>query len=237
MFLYRWYYRMSNDKGKWYVYILTNPSFREDWVKIWKTRRTMKERLKELDTTAIPLPFEVFATVQTKNYEVVENNMHAMLEDLAWKRINKKREFFNVTPEKAFKYLEREGKLCNDAEILWPDYYNWHKKNWETITYNVSEGKRKQSPKVKSKSTKKSSLKFSMLWIKPWEELSFIRDTDIKVIVKIDNTVMYQWKEYSLSPLAQKLIGLKWAPQWPDFFLYKWKKLTELREEMENLDK
>jgi hypothetical protein len=43
----------------------------------------MKERLKELDTTAIPLPFEVFATVQTENYEVVENNMHAMLEDLA----------------------------------------------------------------------------------------------------------------------------------------------------------
>jgi hypothetical protein len=32
-----------------YVYILTNPSFREDWVKIGKSSRPVDVRSKELD--------------------------------------------------------------------------------------------------------------------------------------------------------------------------------------------
>ena len=50
----------TKDKG--YVYILTNPSFREDWVKIGKSCRPVDIRSKELDNTAVPLPFEIFAT-------------------------------------------------------------------------------------------------------------------------------------------------------------------------------
>ena len=51
---------MSN-KEPGYVYILTNPSFREDWVKIGKSSRPVDVRSKELDNTAVPLPFEIFA--------------------------------------------------------------------------------------------------------------------------------------------------------------------------------
>lgn len=39
---------MSN-KEPGYVYILTNPSFREDWVKIGKSSRHVDVRSKELD--------------------------------------------------------------------------------------------------------------------------------------------------------------------------------------------
>ena len=49
-----------------YVYLLTNPSFREDWVKIGKTRRPVNVRSAELDNTAVPLPFEVYATIKTE---------------------------------------------------------------------------------------------------------------------------------------------------------------------------
>lgn len=52
-----------NEPG--YVYILTNPSFREDWVKIGKSSRPVDIRSKELDNTAVPLPFEIYATIQT----------------------------------------------------------------------------------------------------------------------------------------------------------------------------
>ena len=38
-----------NNKEPRYVYILTKPSFREDWVKIGKNCRPMDERSKELD--------------------------------------------------------------------------------------------------------------------------------------------------------------------------------------------
>ena len=40
----------TNEPG--YVYILTNPSFREDWVKIGKSARPVDIRSKELDNTA-----------------------------------------------------------------------------------------------------------------------------------------------------------------------------------------
>ena len=55
-----------------YVYILTNPSFREDWVKIGKSSRPVDVRSKELDNTAVPLPFEIFATMKMVKYNEVE---------------------------------------------------------------------------------------------------------------------------------------------------------------------
>ena len=45
------------NKEPGYVYILTNPSFREDWVKIGKSSRPVDVRSKELDNTAVPLHF------------------------------------------------------------------------------------------------------------------------------------------------------------------------------------
>ena len=65
---------MSDNKEIGYVYILTNPSFREDWVKIGKSSRPVDVRSKELDNTAVPLPFEIFATIKTVKYNEVEIN-------------------------------------------------------------------------------------------------------------------------------------------------------------------
>ena len=48
------------EKEPGYVYILTNPSFREDWVKIGN----------------VPLPFEIFATMKTTKYNEVEKLVH-----------------------------------------------------------------------------------------------------------------------------------------------------------------
>ena len=47
------------EKEPGYVYILTNPSFREDWVKIGKTT-DMAKRLKSLNTPALPLPVKIY---------------------------------------------------------------------------------------------------------------------------------------------------------------------------------
>ena len=80
------------EKG--YVYILTNPSFREDWVKIGKSSRPVDVRSKELDNTAVPLPFEIYATVKSSKYSYIESSLHKILTDLADKRIRKNREFF-----------------------------------------------------------------------------------------------------------------------------------------------
>lgn len=54
----------QTDTG--YVYILTNPCFREDGVKIGKSARSVDVHSKELDNRAVPLPSEIFATLATK---------------------------------------------------------------------------------------------------------------------------------------------------------------------------
>ena len=109
----------ENNKG--YVYILTNSSFREDWVKIGKSLREVDVRSKELDNTAVPLPFEIFATLKTAKYNEVEKNLHKIFTDLADARIRKGREFFNITPEKALDYLKDQAEILNDAELNIPD--------------------------------------------------------------------------------------------------------------------
>lgn len=106
------------EKTSGWVYILTNPSFREDWVKIGKSSRPVNVRSKELDNTAVPLPFEIFATLKTEKYAIVEQNIHNVIDELTKLRIRHNREFFNITPEKAFKLLEKEARLLDDAELV-----------------------------------------------------------------------------------------------------------------------
>lgn len=109
---------MANDNGapKGYVYILTNPSFREDWIKIGKSSRPVNIRSKELDNTAVPLPFEIYATMKTSSYDKIEDMLHSILEG-AHTRIRPNREFFNVKPEDALRAFYKIADIIPDAEV------------------------------------------------------------------------------------------------------------------------
>lgn len=111
--------KKSVSKG--YVYILTNPSFREDWVKIGKSANEVDLRSKRLSNTSIPLPFEIYATIKTSKYSELEKLLHEVLDDLAKSRINPKREFFNITPQKAGNLLRKCAATIADAELNFPD--------------------------------------------------------------------------------------------------------------------
>lgn len=100
-----------------YVYILTNPSFREDWVKIGKSSRPVDVRSKELDNTAVPLPFEIYATLRTKKYNEAEKLVHRYIERFTDRRIRSTREFFNVKPEEALEILRDVALVIDDAFI------------------------------------------------------------------------------------------------------------------------
>ena len=105
------------NKEPGYVYILTNPSFREDWVKIGKSSRPVDIRSKELDNTAVPLPFEIYATLQTVKYDVVEKKIHKAIDRLTDLRIRQNREFFNIKPELALEIFKDEAMILDDAII------------------------------------------------------------------------------------------------------------------------
>ena len=106
---------MANEKPG-YVYILTNPSFREVWVKIGMTQN-MEERLRTLDTTALPLPFKKYATMKTVKYKAAEKHVHHYIERFTDLRIRDNREFFNVKPEVALSIFYEVAELLDDAEI------------------------------------------------------------------------------------------------------------------------
>ncbi len=107
-----------------FVYILTNPSFREDWVKIGKSSRPVDVRSKELDNTAVPLPFEIYATMKTVKYNEAEKLVHRYIERFTNLRIRDNREFFNVKPEVALDIFREIADVIDDAVIE-----EVHKKN------------------------------------------------------------------------------------------------------------
>ena len=100
-----------------YVYILTNPSFKEDWVKIGKSSRPVNIRSKELDNTAVPLPFEIYATLKTVKYSEAERLIHNFISTFTNLRIRDNREFFNIKPEKALEIFKQVAKVIDDAII------------------------------------------------------------------------------------------------------------------------
>ena len=77
------------------VYVLVNRAM-PDLVKIGKTEQTLELRMKGLDTTGVPLPFECYFAAEVKDNNEVEKKLHKTFID---KRVRDSREFFRVDPE------------------------------------------------------------------------------------------------------------------------------------------
>jgi hypothetical protein len=86
-------------------------------VKIGKSSRPVDIRSKELDNTAVPLPFEIYATLKSTKYSEAEKLIHHYIERFTNLRIRDNREFFNVKPEKALEIFKQVAKVIDDAVI------------------------------------------------------------------------------------------------------------------------
>ena len=209
-----------------YVYILTNPSFKEDWVKIGKSSRPVDVRSKELDNTAVPLPFEIYATMQTSKYNEVEKMVHKMIDRLTDLRIRQNREFFNVPPQVALDILRDIANAIDDAVVtLYRD------------NQPIPEGE--EHPKEK-REIKRGRFKFSMVDIPIGSMITFI-PTGIQVKVVSDDQIEYEGRIYKLSPFVGTFMpaekrNTSGAYQGAKYFTYKGKVLDDLRKEREELD-
>ena len=214
---------MSN-KEPGYVYILTNPSFREDWVKIGKSSRHVDVRSKELDNTAVPLPFEIFATMKTVKYNEVEKLVHKTIDRLTDLRIRQNREFFNVAPQLALDIFRDIASTIDDAEVI---LYEDSKPINEDI-----------HKEVQKREMKRARFKFSMCDIKIGELITFI-PTGIQVKVASDDSIEYEGRIYKLSPfvgtfMPEEQRNTSGAYQGAKYFSYNGKVLDEIRKEREN---
>lgn len=213
----------NNEKG--YVYILTNPSFREDWVKIGKSSRPVDIRSKELDNTAVPLPFEIFATMETVKYHEVEKLVHKMIDRLTDLRIRQNREFFNVAPQIALDIFRDIALTIDDAIVL---EYRDNKPILPT-SHTPSDDT--------SKGPRRGRFKFSMVGIKIGEFVTF---TPTGAVVKVasDDSVEYEGRIYKLSPfvgtyMPEERRNSSGAYQGAKYFSYNGKILDDLRTECE----
>ena len=218
---------METVKG--YVYILTNKSFRDDWVKIGKSSRPVDVRSKELDNTAVPLPFDIYATMQTLKYAEIERIIHKQIDRLTDLRIRQKREFFNVHPSQALDILLDLAVAVDDAVVM------VYEDGKPQQLYPVNEKK-----KEKTKPTKRQQrppFDFSMVGLNVGDVVVF---DALKLPVKVagKNKVEYEGRLWSLSAfcgtyLPDAMRNTSDAYQGPKYFSYEGKTLWEIRLEKE----
>ena len=215
---------MATNKNTGFVYILTNPSFREDWIKIGKSTRPVDVRSKELDNTAVPLPFEIFATIQTEKFNEVEKLVHKTIDRLTDLRIRQNREFFNVAPQVALDIFKDIAQAIDDAVVTEYENNQPIKLEEKHIVPNV-------------RTVKRGRFKFSMVGIKIGAYVTFV-PTGVSVKVASDDTVEHEGRIYKLSPFVGTFMpedkrNTSGAYQGAKYFSYNGAILDDLRKASE----
>ena len=198
------------------VYLLTNPVM-PGLVKIgMTTQKEIEQRMKELYTTGVPLPFECQFACKVKKSDCakIEKALHTAFGP---QRINANREFFRIQVEQAKAILEL-----------------FHH---EDITIDVSEEiENDLTPEDMAASFKaqihRPALNFYEMGMQKGDILTWKDDPSISVTIVTDRKVDYDGEEWSISALSAQLKGYKVkhispTPHW----LYKDRLLSEIYDE------
>ena len=199
------------------VYILTNQSM-PDTIKIGVTDN-LERRIKELDNTSTPLPFECYYAVEVNNASEIEKKIHDGLDD---KRVRNNREFFNTTPEQAKSILEI-------AEVM----------GGRNVTPKEDIVETPQDKQALDNARKRISGYdyFGTLGIAVGTTLTFSKDNTITCQVVENRKVNFRNNITSLSASALIVaneMGYKWTSiNGASYWCYKGKTLVDLRFEKE----
>ena len=112
-------YRAANIRAG-YVYVISNiGSFGETMVKVGMTRRLDPlDRIRELSDASVPFNFDVHAVFFSKDAVGIETALHARLANARVNVVNRRREFFAVTPLEVKAHLsELAGELLEFQDV------------------------------------------------------------------------------------------------------------------------
>jgi len=201
------------------VYVLTNPIM-PGLIKIGRTTN-LEQRVKSLSSdTGVPLPFEVFYACEVKDASEVERALHNAFGD---HRINPKREFFELDPERVYPVL----RLVALADVTPQDSF--------------IEDPEDRAALEKIKSKKRPPFKFSYANVPVGAELKFIRDNSLTSKVLDDKKIEFRGKATSTSAAAlallQELQDVHWTQvAGPMYWLYEGETLADRRKRIEGVD-
>jgi len=196
------------------IYILKNPAFK-DMVKIGITDRDINLRLKELNNTSVPKPFEVLYAAKVYDARYVEGLIHKLFHE---DRVDSKREFFYTDPDKIILAI----KIANPSQILMD----------KTITKTTQSTRKHTNTRKRRKDT---NFNFDMIGVKPGTTLHIKDYPNITCTVKSKNTVIYKDKEMSLTKAALETKIFPWRfIQGPKYWTLNNIPLTTLRQNKKN---
>lgn len=173
------------------VYILINEAM-PGYTKIGKTTSSVEQRMKELDSTGVPLPFECFYAARVANIDSVERKLHDAFLD---RRIRPRREFFEIDPERVRSALSLAA--LDDA----------------TPKNDVVENPDDQDALDKAR-INRGHFNFEMVKIEPGATLTFTRDPSVTCTVVDRKKVEFEGEKTSVSAAALKLVhklGYSWS--------------------------
>ena len=186
------------------------------YVKIGKTTTNLNQRIKDLDTTGIPLPFECFYAAAVENCHTAEKLLHDAFAD---HRVRSRREFFQISAERVASAL----KLAALADV--------------TPKSDIVENAEDELALNKARN-RRGRFNFRLVDIPRTSILTHVRDTTITCEVIDDRRVVFQGETMSLSQAALKAfhdLGYTWkAVSGPEYWEFEGRTLDEIRRELEN---
>lgn len=211
-------------RGK--IYILTNDAM-PDYIKIGFTAADdVETRMKQLDTTGLPLPFRLHACVELENAQKLERLAH---EVFSHHRARANREFFLMEPETAVTYLTAVS--MNDSQARW-------------IAANrqmIDETGQKVAEDMVVK-PRLSNFTFSAADVPLGSEIAFTRDASITARVVSDTEVEFEGTRTKLSPLTRLIfermgtMNSSGAYAGPHYFTFEDELLSERRKRLSHGD-
>ena len=198
------------------VYLLTNPSI-PDLVKVGRTSN-LENRIRSLSShSGVAVPFECFHASEVLDAEEVEKRLHDAFGD---HRINPKREFFRIHPERVVSIL----KLIEVRDV--------------TPTEDIVEDQGERET-LERERTIRSRFNFSMVGIPHGSTLSFYNDESITATVVDDRRIEFEGEVQSLTKAARAIL-LRTNPNrnkvthGPIYWTFEGESLTERRLRMES---
>ena len=197
------------------VYILQNDAM-PGLVKIGRTSSDLESRIRQLDSTGVPLPFRCFYAAEVQNGSKVEERLHEAFGDT---RVRERREFFRVAAHRV--------KAALDLAAL--------KDVTPGREIETESGDAAALARNEDRTERAARLKFSMLGIKPGEILKFTRNEKITCTVVDDSTVNLFGENLSLTPATLKALektGVTWkSAQGSNYWMHGEMTLQEIREQ------
>ena len=204
---------MSDTKNYGIVYLLTNPCM-PGIVKIGKTSRTdLQNRMKELYTTGVPVPFEcVYACrIKLSHMDKLETTLHSAF---APYRVNKNREFFSIKPEQAIAFMKFVDNIQDVTSEVSAEIAN-----------DLTTDDTLAIAKVRKK---RPSINFYEMGMHDGDVLVFVQDESKKVVIAGAKRVIYEGLETSLTALTTSLLDRTYSVQPTPYWRFGEKNLLDI---------